>query len=110
MCRDGTGVNLKSYFLMAKHSLPSMLESKAGVIINIGSVQGSQSQVGIPAYASSKGAVLSLTRQMAMDYSSEGIRTVSVSPGTSAFWLPPRRAETPPPFFPSPPPCLPPPS
>jgi len=88
-------VNLKSYFLMAKHSLLSgMLGSAAaaggggggggggGAIINIGSVQGRQSQVGIPAYAASKGAVASLTRQMAMDYSSHGVRTVCVSPGT----------------------------
>ena len=59
-----------------------LASNQGGAIINIASVQGSQSQVGIPAYASSKGAVLSLTRQMAMDYSSEGIRTCSVSPGT----------------------------
>ena len=59
-----------------------MLEQQNGVIVNIASVQGQQSQVGIPAYASSKGAVLSLTRQMAMDYSNQGVRVVSVSPGT----------------------------
>jgi NAD(P)-dependent dehydrogenase (short-subunit alcohol dehydrogenase family) len=75
-------VNLKSYFLSSKYCLPPMLEAGRGVIINIGSVQGHQSQVGIPAYASSKGAVLSLTRQMAMDYSNSGVRVVSVSPGT----------------------------
>ena len=38
-------VNLKSYFLMAKHCLPDMLDQQAGVIINVGSVQGRQSQV-----------------------------------------------------------------
>ncbi len=75
-------VNIKSYFLMAKYALPSMIEEQSGVIINMASVQGHQSQVGIPAYASSKGAILSLTRQMAMDYSNSGIRSVSVSPGT----------------------------
>ena len=75
-------VNLKSYFLMAKHSLPSMIEQGSGLIVNIASVQGLQSQVGIPAYASSKGGILSLTRQMAMDYSNEGVRVVAVSPGT----------------------------
>ena len=86
------GVNLKSYFLMAKHALLSgMLEVNEGMeggcggggaIINIGSVQGQQSQVGIPAYAASKGAIASLTRQMALDYSAHGVRTVCVSPGT----------------------------
>merc|ERR1712166_133258 len=75
-------INLKSYFLMAKHCLPSMLQAERGVILNTASVQGSQSQVGIPAYASSKGAVLSFTRQLAMDYSSRGVRAVSVSPGS----------------------------
>ena len=74
-------VNLKSYFLMAKYALPGMIDSSDGVIINMASVQGHQSQVGIPAYASSKGGILSLTRQIAMDYSASGIRCVSVSPG-----------------------------
>jgi NAD(P)-dependent dehydrogenase (short-subunit alcohol dehydrogenase family) len=75
-------VNLKSYFLFSKACLPPMLERRAGVILNMASVQGQQSQVGIPAYASSKGAILSLTRQMAMDYSSSGVRVLSISPGT----------------------------
>ena len=76
-------VNIKSYFLMAKHVIPGMLEqNRGGAIINVGSVQGRQSQVGIPAYAASKGAVASLTRQMAMDYSTHGIRTNTISPGT----------------------------
>lgn len=75
-------VNLKSYFLMSKSCLPGMLEAEKGVILNMASVQASASQVGIPAYAASKAAVLGLTRQMAMDYSSSGIRTNSVSPGS----------------------------
>lgn len=75
-------VNLTSYFRMAKHSLPVMRESGGGVIINMASVQGLQSQQDIPAYAASKGAILSLTRQMALDYSSWGIRVLSVCPGT----------------------------
>jgi hypothetical protein len=53
--------------------VPGTLRSKRareapGVIINMGSVQGVLSQKGVPAYAASKGAMLSLTRQMAMDY------------------------------------------
>lgn len=43
---------------------------------------GDSEKVGIPAYATSKGGIQSLTRQMAMDYSSHGIRTNTVSPGT----------------------------
>ena len=44
--------------------LPSMMEAQSVVIINMASVQGLQSQGGIPAYAASKGAILSLTRQV----------------------------------------------
>ena len=74
-------VNLTSYFLFAKHCLPHLLRAR-GVIINMASVQGRQSQPGIPAYAASKGGVLSLTRQLAVDYAPRGVRVVSVSPGT----------------------------
>merc|ERR1719443_1023922 len=75
-------VNLTSYFLFSKYLLPHMLEKQKGVIINMASVQGLQSQPGIPGYAASKGGILSLTRQLAMEYAPKGIRVLSVSPGT----------------------------
>eukprot|EP00667_Euglena_gracilis_P016220 EG_transcript_16945 len=75
-------INLRSHFLFAKHCLLRMLPRQAGVIINIASVQGLQSQPGIPAYAASKGGVLSLTRQLAMDYAPHGIRVLAICPGT----------------------------
>jgi NAD(P)-dependent dehydrogenase (short-subunit alcohol dehydrogenase family) len=75
-------VNLKSYFLMSKYAIPEIRRRGGGAIINTASVQGLQSQRGVPAYAASKGGVLSLTRQMALDYAAEGIRVLAVCPGT----------------------------
>ena len=74
-------VNLKSYFLMSKFSIPYMRKEKGGVIVNAASVQGIQSQPLVPAYAASKGAILSLTRQMSLDYAHENIRVLAVCPG-----------------------------
>jgi NAD(P)-dependent dehydrogenase (short-subunit alcohol dehydrogenase family) len=75
-------VNLKSYFLMAKYVIPELRRRGGGVIVNNASVQGLQSMKGVPAYAASKGGVLSLTRQMAVEYAAEGIRVVAICPGT----------------------------
>ncbi|MDE2990667.1 MAG: glucose 1-dehydrogenase [Chloroflexota bacterium] len=76
------GVNLKGCFLMSKYAIPSMRERGGGVVINIASVQGLQSQPLVPAYAASKGGMLSLTRNMALDYAPENIRVVAINPGS----------------------------
>ena len=75
-------VNVKSYFLTAKYAIPHMRRRGGGVIINIASVQGLQSAPLVPAYAASKGAALSLTRQLAIDYARENIRVLAVCPGS----------------------------
>ena len=75
-------VNLKSYFLMSKYIIPYMRKNGQGSIVNIASVQGLQSQKLVPPYAASKGAVLSLTRQMSLDYIKENIRINAICPGT----------------------------
>ena len=75
-------VNLKSCFLMAKHCVPELRRRGGGVIINIASVQGRQSMKGVAAYAASKGGVLALTRQLALEYAADNIRVLAVNPGT----------------------------
>jgi NAD(P)-dependent dehydrogenase (short-subunit alcohol dehydrogenase family) len=74
-------VNLKSYFLMAKACVPEMIKRGGGVIINTASVQGLQSMKGVSAYAASKGGILSLTRQLALEYAEEHIRVLAINPG-----------------------------
>ncbi len=74
-------VNLKSYFLMSKFSIPEIRKRGGGVIVNTASVQGLQSMPGVPPYAASKGGILSLTRQISLDYAHENIRVLAVCPG-----------------------------
>jgi NAD(P)-dependent dehydrogenase (short-subunit alcohol dehydrogenase family) len=76
------GVNLKGAFLMSKYAIPVIRRSGKGCVVNMASVQGLQSMPGVPAYAASKGGLLSLTRNMAMEYAAEGIRVVAICPGT----------------------------
>ena len=75
-------VNLKSGFLMSKYTVPVMLKQGGGVIVNIASVQGRQSMKGVPAYAASKGGMISLTQQLALEYAEQNIRVLAVNPGT----------------------------
>ena len=75
-------VNLKSCFLMAKHCVPALRRRGGGVIVNIASVQGRQSMKGVAAYAASKGGILALTRQLALEYAEDNIRVLAVNPGT----------------------------
>lgn len=75
-------VNLKSAFLLARHAIPEMKNQGGGVIINTASVQGLQSAKGVSAYAASKGGMLSLTRQLALEYAEDNIRVLAVNPGT----------------------------
>ena len=74
-------VNLKSSFLCAKYSIPSMLRKGKGVVVNVSSVQAFISQQKVAAYTTSKTALLGLTRSIAVDYSPH-IRCVAVCPGT----------------------------
>jgi NAD(P)-dependent dehydrogenase (short-subunit alcohol dehydrogenase family) len=74
-------VNVKSVFLMVKHSLPSLRKSHNASIVNVSSVSGIVAQRGTPAYVASKGAVLMLSKALALDLAASGIRVNCVCPG-----------------------------
>jgi len=74
-------VNVKSIYWAARHVIPVM-KRQGGVILNTGSISG---VVGLPlqgAYGPSKGAVVEMSRQMAIDYARDNIRVNAVCPGT----------------------------
>jgi NAD(P)-dependent dehydrogenase (short-subunit alcohol dehydrogenase family) len=75
-------VNVKSVFLGCKYAIPVMLEQGGGVIINTASVAGMVGIVNRAAYSASKGAVIALTKQVAIDYVERNIRVNCLCPGT----------------------------
>lgn len=74
-------INLKGSFLVAKHVLAGMRERQAGNIINVASVEGISAISMQLAYNASKGAVILMTKNMALDYGVEGIRVNCLCPG-----------------------------
>jgi NAD(P)-dependent dehydrogenase (short-subunit alcohol dehydrogenase family) len=75
-------VNVRGVFLVAKAVLPSMIAAGRGSIINMSSAIAEIGLANRAPYAASKGAVLSLTRQMQADYAPHGIRVNALLPGT----------------------------
>lgn len=76
-------INVESIYLMARAVLPGMRARRSGVIINIASVVSTTMAARRRfVYSATKGAVLAMTRSIALDFVSDGIRCNSISPGT----------------------------
>lgn len=76
-------VNGRGVFLGCKHSIRQFRkQGGGGSIVNIGSISGILGLAQQPVYCASKGAVVQLTRQIAMEYASQNIRCNSVGPGS----------------------------
>jgi len=75
-------VNVRGVFLGCKYAIPQMLEQGAGSIVNVASfVAILGCSVPQDAYTASKGAVLALTRSLAVQFAGRGVRSNSISPG-----------------------------
>jgi len=81
-------VNLDGPFFLAQASIPHLLET-GGNIVNIASNAGLMGQAFTSAYCSSKGALVNLTKSLAMEYVKQGIRVNAIAPGgvTTALTL-----------------------
>jgi NAD(P)-dependent dehydrogenase (short-subunit alcohol dehydrogenase family) len=75
-------VNARGTFLCCKHAIPGMAARGGGSIVNVASVAGLVGLRNRAAYCASKGAVIALTRALAVDHVADGIRVNAVAPGT----------------------------
>ena len=96
-------VNVKGTYLTCRSAVPRLQAAGGGCIVNLSSVHALATVPSLAAYAASKGAVLALSRQMAIDYAADGIRVVPLIVGSvdtemsrqhaQAQGLPPGHAE-----------------
>src|SRR5262245_22617804 len=73
-------VNVTGMMLASKHAIPAMAANGGGSIINISSISALRPR-GLAPYSASKGAVIALTRAMAVDHATQGIRVNCIAPG-----------------------------
>ncbi len=74
-------VNIRAMFFVTQTCLPAMLEQGRGVVINMSSVHAFEGMQEHSVYAGTKGAILSYTRQLAVELAPKGIRVNAIAPG-----------------------------
>lgn len=75
-------VNARGTFLCCKHAIPAMIEHGGGAVVNMASIAGLVGLRGRAAYCASKGAVIALTRALAVDHVGDNVRVNCICPGT----------------------------
>ena len=75
-------VNLKGTYLTCRELIPAIVEAGGGAVVNLASVHAMATVPQLAAYAASKGAIVSLSRQMAIDYAAAGVRVVPLVVGS----------------------------
>jgi NAD(P)-dependent dehydrogenase (short-subunit alcohol dehydrogenase family) len=78
---DLMSVNVRSIFFAVKHGLEHLRRHPQSWIVNVGSISSFVGQAATPIYTASKGAVLQLSRSIALDYAADGVRCNCVCPG-----------------------------
>jgi NAD(P)-dependent dehydrogenase (short-subunit alcohol dehydrogenase family) len=79
---DTLGINITGTFFMSRLAIPHMAEAGGGVIINNASVFGLKAGAGVAAYCAAKGAIVMLTKAMAVDHAARHIRVNCICPGS----------------------------
>ena len=74
-------VHVRGTFLMTKQALPAMLAAKSGVVINVASQLGQIGGIELSHYAGAKAAIIGMTKSLAREVSSRGVRVNAVAPG-----------------------------
>jgi NAD(P)-dependent dehydrogenase (short-subunit alcohol dehydrogenase family) len=76
-------VNLKGPFLCMKHGIPAIARNGGGAVVLLGSVLGAMGAPGYAAYCTSKGALVNLAKQAAIEHAADGVRVNVVAPSAT---------------------------